>query len=225
MVVSQTWLNAGSVIHVIFITQDQFWPSGIVFACIFLCVCTCVHPSVRQPFACLWDDLCPIQVRITKFVPEVQNTLFWVVIDFDFQGQILTWNSKFNPFWACPRHNSSPLQALITKFSPEVQNALFKTPFVLGWLTLVFKIKFNLKNKIFQFHHYWKYITTPWPPENNEYLNCFKGLTVSWSSSSAHTYIPRPLHGPDGFTVSNLGPYTDLASLGYFSVQRRCCKI
>ena len=62
-----------------FITQGQFWPAGIVVACVCLSMC----PYVRQPWACpAWIGQCPqdnffwsIQARITEFGPEVQNTL------------------------------------------------------------------------------------------------------------------------------------------------------
>ena len=38
-------------------------------------VCVSVCTSVRQPFAYPHDNLRPIQARITKFGPEVQNSL------------------------------------------------------------------------------------------------------------------------------------------------------
>ena len=48
-----------------FITRGQFWPSGIVVACVCLCVC----PSVRQSRACPRDNSSPVQARITKLGP------------------------------------------------------------------------------------------------------------------------------------------------------------
>ena len=50
-----------------FITQGQFWPSGIVVACDCLWVC----PSVRQSRACPRDNSSPVSARITKFGPEM----------------------------------------------------------------------------------------------------------------------------------------------------------
>ena len=47
--------------------------------------------------------------------------------------------------------------------------------------------------------------------------------TVSKSPSSARTYLPRPLHGPDCFTVSILLTHTVLGSWWYFDVLRRSC--
>ena len=70
----------------------------------------------------------------------------------------------------------------------------------------------------FPFFPYWKYITTTKPPESHEYLDCFMGLTVSWSSSSACAHMPKLFHGPDCFTVSTCCPYIDLGSRGYFGV-------
>ena len=58
-------------------TRGQFWPSGIVVACVCVCVCVrlSVCPSVCQSLACPHDNSSPVQVRITKFGPEKQNTL------------------------------------------------------------------------------------------------------------------------------------------------------
>ena len=47
------------------------------------------------------------------------------------------------------------------------------------------------------------------------YLDCFMVSIVSRSPSSACPYIPRPLHGPDCFTVSTL--CTDPGNCVYFS--------
>ena len=46
-------------------TRGQFWPSGIVVACVCLCVC----PSVRQSPACLRNNSSTVQARITKLGP------------------------------------------------------------------------------------------------------------------------------------------------------------
>ena len=66
-------------------------------------------------------------------------------------------------------------------------------------------------------------ITTIYPPESHEYLDCFTDLTVSWVPSSAHTCIPRLFHGSNCFTVSTCCTYTDLGSWGYFGVYRPSC--
>ena len=100
-----------------FLPEASFWPSGIFVACICLAMCLCAHASVCQPWACLCDNLWPIEARITKFGPEVQNTLI-------------------------------------------------KVPIAL--------------------------------------------MGVPQSPSSVCTYIPRPLHSPDCFTVSTLCSYIDL---------------
>ena len=44
-------------------TRGQFWPSGIVVAC--------VCPCGRQSWAFPRDNLSLVQVRITKFEPKV----------------------------------------------------------------------------------------------------------------------------------------------------------
>ena len=57
-------------------TRGQFWPWGIVIAC----VCVCVCQSVCQSLACPRDNLGPVQARIAKFGPKMQKTLVKVPI-------------------------------------------------------------------------------------------------------------------------------------------------
>ena len=45
----------------------------------------------------------------------------------------------------------------------------------------------------------------------HEYLDCFMGMTVSWSPTCARTYIPRLFSGPQCFTVSTHCTYTEAA--------------
>ena len=77
--------------HSLFFTRGQLWPSGIVVACVCLCVCACV--CVRQSSVCPDDNLSPAQATITKFGPEVQNTLIKIPIVFGVQQP---WPSRSN---------------------------------------------------------------------------------------------------------------------------------
>ena len=70
--------------------------------CLRLSVCVCV----RQSSVCPDDNLSPAQATITKFGPEVQNTLIKIPIVFGVHWpwpSRLNWTlkSKFTPFWAC----------------------------------------------------------------------------------------------------------------------------
>ena len=58
-------------------TRGQFWPSGIVVACVclFVCVCVSVCQSVCPSLACPCHNSRPVSVRITRFGPRVQNNL------------------------------------------------------------------------------------------------------------------------------------------------------
>ena len=98
-------------------TRGQFWPLGIVVAC----VCVCVYQSL----ACLHDNSSPVQARITKFGQEKQNTL--VKIPIVLRGNWpwpsrsnLTSKSKLTPFWACPNHYSRPILVRISKFGQQM---------------------------------------------------------------------------------------------------------
>ena len=98
-------------IHRVIFTRGQFWPSGIVVACVCLSVCVSVFVCVRQPRACPRHKSRRVQARTTKFGQKVQNNLVKVPIvlggDWPWPSRSnLTWKAKFTPFWACPRHNS-----------------------------------------------------------------------------------------------------------------------
>ena len=112
-------------------------------ASVGLCVC------VYQSRACPHDNSSPIQARITKFGPEMQNTLVWVPIvlgdDRSWSSRSnLTWKSNLTPFWACSHHYSSAIQARITKFGPKMHLSTVKIPTNFGfdwfWSSLSFSI-------------------------------------------------------------------------------------
>ena len=119
-----------------FFNRGQFWPSGIVVAC----VCVSVCPCVCQSRACPPDNAPLVQARITKFGTKVQKTLVKLSIVFGDDRpwpsrSNLTWKSNFTSFWACPPHNSSAVQARITKFGPQMHRSTVKIPsnFGLDW--------------------------------------------------------------------------------------------
>ena len=129
-------------------TRGQFWPSGIVIACV--CGSVCVY----QSRACPHENSSPIQARITKFGPEMQNTLVWVPIVFEddrpwSSRSNWTWKSNFTSFWACSHHYSSAIQARITKFGPKMHLSTVKNPtnFGLDWLWSSFS--FSILKPIF----------------------------------------------------------------------------
>ena len=81
--------------HMIF-TRGQFWPSGIVLACVYLCVC------VRQPRACPRRISSRVKARTTKFEQRMQNNLVEVPIVLEGNWpwplrSTLTWKAKFTP--------------------------------------------------------------------------------------------------------------------------------
>ena len=63
-----------------FFTRGQFWPSGIVIACVYMCVRVYVCQYVCQSLACPRDNSGPFQDRIAKFGPKMQKTLVKVPI-------------------------------------------------------------------------------------------------------------------------------------------------
>ena len=119
--------------YVVF-TRGQFWPSGIVVACVCVRVCVC------QSWACPHDNSQRVQARITKFGTKVQKTLVRVPIvlgvDRSWPSRSnLNWKSNFTSFWVCPPHNSSAVQARITNIGPKMHLSTVKIPmnFELDW--------------------------------------------------------------------------------------------
>ena len=98
---SKRLINLISLSWTVF-TRGQFWPSGIVVAC----VCLCVRPSVRvcgnhllvraitrHPFKLGSPNL---DHRCKR--PWLRSLLFWGVIDLDLQGQIKLQSQKLPHF-------------------------------------------------------------------------------------------------------------------------------
>ena len=124
-----------------FVTRGQFWPSGIVVACVCLSVCVSVCVCVCQPRVCPRHKSPRIQARTTKFEQKVQNNLVKVPIVLGGNWlwpsrSNLTWKAKFTPFWACPCHNSPSIQVRTTKFGQKMQSNLLVVHIIFGgdWL-------------------------------------------------------------------------------------------
>ena len=117
-------------------TRGQFWPSGIVIACVCGSVCVCInHELVRtithHPFKLgspNLDQRCK--------TPWFGSLLFLGMIDLESRPWGSTWKSNFTSFWACSHHYSSAIQARITKFGPKMHLSTVKIPtnFGLDWL-------------------------------------------------------------------------------------------
>ena len=107
--------------------------SGIVLACICLCVLPSLYQS--QGFPC--NNLRPIKFRITKFGWVVQNTwvtlgkIFWGLIDLDLQGKIKLTPRRLG--WLTPILSEESLS-----FSSKLEN----TVLTLKWLSDIFS-KYN----------------------------------------------------------------------------------
>ena len=133
--------NSDCLIRNAIFTRGQFWPSGIVVAC----VCSCG----RQSRACPRDNLSLVLARITKFEPDMQNNLIKIPIvlgvDWPWPSRSnLTWKSKFTQFWACPHDHPPPVEIRISKFWPIMHISSVKIPVNFGidwyWSSISFLI-------------------------------------------------------------------------------------
>ena len=130
-----TMMCSCEVVMPLVFTRGQFWPSGIVIACV--CVSVRVSVCVYQSLACPHDNSSAVHARITKFGWETQNTLVKMPIilggDRPWPSRSnLTWKSNFTSFWACPHDNFSLVSVRITKYGPEMHLSMVKKPIVLG---------------------------------------------------------------------------------------------
>ena len=82
--------------HTVFFTRGKFLSSGIAIACICASVCLSVCLSDCQPRICPRDSSFPIQAKIARFRPEVQNTLLKILIVL---GSDWPWKSRSNLTW------------------------------------------------------------------------------------------------------------------------------
>ena len=121
------------LINTFLLTIGQVFLWEVSFGLWVLSLCVCASVRVCQWWACLHDNWWPVQARITKFGPKVQNTfvkahmVFWRQLTLAPKVKF-NLKSNFTQFWASSLSvwYPSPIQAKITKFGPEVQNNLVK---------------------------------------------------------------------------------------------------
>ena len=121
-----------------------FYLRPVVVACVRLCVCACL--CVRQSPVCSRHNLSSVQVIITKFGSDVQNTVIKVpvvfgVIELDLQGQIQL-KSQIYPILSLSARDKSPIEVKISKFGPKMHFSIVKIPidFGLDWSSFSFLI-------------------------------------------------------------------------------------
>ena len=117
-----------TIIHWNCFYRGQSWPSSIVVACFCLCMSLYIRPC--ESWACLYDNLWPIQARIAKCGWQVQTCFrerLNLTLKFKFDSRV-----QMYPLWAYLHNNSSSVESTITKFAPKLQNTLVKINEVLG---------------------------------------------------------------------------------------------
>ena len=120
-----------SVCPSIYLSVTPFYPRPVLAFgyCHCLCVCMCVRVYVSHQLVCM--------VTHQLFKLEMQNNLVKVPVvlggDWPWPSRSnLTWNSKFTPFWACPRHNSPLVQPRTNQFGQKMQTWLGYGPYCFG---------------------------------------------------------------------------------------------
>ena len=206
-----------------FFTRGQFLPSGVVVACLYLCVCPSVRLCVnhllvraitRDPFKLGSPNL---DQRCKRHC--LGPLLFWGAIDIDIEGQIQLKIQNLPHFQFVRTISHYPFKLGSPNLDQMCQIAwlrflLFGVAIALNLQSQIWFKKSNfLVSPLLQIHYH--HITTREP------------------------WVPRLLHRPDCFIISTLCAYlytqtvsrsrhfhslnTDLGSRGYFGVYRRSC--
>ena len=103
---------------------------------------------------CINHNSSPVPARITKFRPEVQNTMVKIlnVLGSNRPRHSLSnliWKRNFIQFWACPREQSLPIQVWVSKFGPKMHLSTVKIPINLGFDRPWPSISFLISNAVF----------------------------------------------------------------------------
>ena len=134
MAISALLFPVGAGIKVTVFTRGQYWPSGIVVACVCVYVCLSVnHELVRaiihEPFKLGSPN---VDQRCKR--PWLRSLLFCGVTDGDLQGQIELESQNLPHFWlvSCPGHKSIPNKVRLSKFGPKMHLSTVKVPIDFG---------------------------------------------------------------------------------------------
>ena len=131
-------------------TRGQFQPSGIVIACICLCVRLSVFASVYHPIVWPCENSSTVQDGTTKFKQIIQNTFVKVPIDFEADWlwslrSNVTLNSYITSFWACSHYNSPGIRGY-PNLDQKCIVALSGSLLILGFIDLDLEFDFLFQN-------------------------------------------------------------------------------
>ena len=130
-----TWLDLLKYLFIIPVfTRGQFWPSGIVVACV--CVCLSVnHQLVRaithQPFKLESPNLDQRWKR-----PWLRSLLFCGTIDLELQGQIELKSQNLPHFELVRAKSHHQLKSVFPNLGQKCILALLRSLLILGWIDL-----------------------------------------------------------------------------------------
>ena len=109
--------------------RGQFWPPGIVVACV--CVCVCInHLIVRTITGHLFMLGSPNLVQRSK-TPWLRFLLFWGQMTLTFKVKF-NFKLKIDPILSLPNHCSPPILVRISKFGQQMHFRTVKIPVNLG---------------------------------------------------------------------------------------------
>ena len=136
-----------------FFTRGQFWPPGIVVACV--CVCLSVCLSVCQSLACPRDNSGPVQAGI-KFGPKMQKTLVKVpivlgAIDLDLQGQIKRKNQNLPHLELVRTITHYPFKLASQNLDQRWKVAWWRSLFLLCWVAIDLDLQGQIWFKLWNF--------------------------------------------------------------------------
>ena len=201
-------------------TRGQFWHSGIVIACVCVPACACVCQSL----ACSHDNSSAVQAGITKFGPEVQNTLVKILIvlrgGWPWSSRLnLTLNSNFilPKFQFVHVISIQWFELRVSQFGPEMHLSTVKIPNNLGLDWLCPSISFLILHSILVNYRAGVTLASRPPP----ICNPSRIIAAGWSHWSSFfpseliqacwiKWSPRLFHGPTVSQYVHVLQYTDL---------------
>ena len=113
----------------LFVARGQFWPSGIVIACVCVSVCPCINHGLVRAITHHSFKLASPNLEHMYKRPWLRTLSFWGDRPWPSRPN-LTWKSTFTSFWACPHDSLSPVLARITKFGPEMHFSMVEIPII-----------------------------------------------------------------------------------------------
>ena len=130
--------------------------------------------------------------------PCLRNLLFCGVIDLDLRGQVQL-ESRILPHFELVRMiTCHPFKLELSNLDQKCISVLLKSLLFYGWSTMTFKVKFNLKVKIYPIFLYYIYTYRDWDWHTDMTRTSVRIMSLSTGSHSYQSHPCQIRHGLQG---------------------------